>query len=135
MEEKIEVLKSERELLQEKFNIIVKKVVDQVDSEDFDIEDDTDLSEIEVEDVIRMISRLSAGQTRSKGTIEGRVEELESRVTHQSQQVATLVLQTMKTESGLGAIMQADNLQETKAQARKLQRELGEWFWGEYWSS
>ncbi|XP_064623303.1 uncharacterized protein LOC135485339 isoform X1 [Lineus longissimus] len=107
--EKVEVLTKQTDDMKNKLELIMTKIVDYSNKEDYEITEDTYILDIETSDILEMISKIVSGD-HGKDTLETRVEELETRVTHQNCQVARLTQHIFMLEDGLRSIRQCRDL-------------------------
>jgi uncharacterized coiled-coil protein SlyX len=122
--EKVEVLTKHNEDMKEKLELIMTKIIDYSDKEDYDINEDTYILDVETCDILDMLSKIVTGD-HGKDTIESRVEDLETRVTHQNFQVARLTQHIFMLEDGLRSVRQSRDLTSVFALTDSIEDKIG----------
>ncbi|XP_074655744.1 uncharacterized protein LOC141909215 isoform X3 [Tubulanus polymorphus] len=108
----------ENESLKKKLTKIMEKITDNIDRSDFDIKEDAEVTNIDTDDCLEMLSKIITKGQGGSDTIESRVEELETRVTQQSMDIATLTKRALLLEYGLEDTLKCHDVEEVKARVK-----------------
>ncbi|CAH1791263.1 unnamed protein product [Owenia fusiformis] len=118
-------LTTENTDLKEKLELIIRKLVNNIDVEQFEIEKTTPTTEIKMDTIIDMMTKLIT-RFNYRGRMETRIEELESKLTHQNNQVARLVQRNLAIENGLCEMSLCYDFDELHRRISHLQLETSE---------
>ena len=117
----LNTLKEETVKQQEKLDLLTKKVVGAITKKEFGITDATDLRQLSIDTLMEMLSKLVVRKRLQDVSVEARVEDLETRVTEMSLDIAKMTKKTLAYETGLEDIAAADKLEEVRDRVYELQ--------------
>ena len=109
---KAETMTTEHGQMKARLDAVGKKIINFVDKEQFNVSESTDVLEISTETFLEMVSKIITRRSLNKSTLESRLEELETRVTHQSMQVAKLTQINLAYENAVIDLGKCRHMQE-----------------------
>lgn len=128
----IEDLTSENQLLKSIVGAVVDKLVENAKIKGISIPAEIDnphVTEIPVDSLVAFTEKLT-GEAPKSNTMEFRVEELETRITHLNTELAKLLRTRVYVENGLDEIVNdEDNMEKVRLKARDLLREISKFFY------
>ena len=125
----IEVLTAENQVLKATVSAVIDKLIENAKIKGVDIAKEIynpNVSEIPTESIVDLTEKTTAEQPRSH-TMEGRVEELETRITHLNMELAKLLRTRINIENGLDELIEKDDLSAAKVKAKELKMEISEY--------
>ncbi|XP_033735406.1 uncharacterized protein LOC117323955 [Pecten maximus] len=128
LQEQVTQLTAKNTKLQDSWLLLTTKLVEDAKSKGFALgEEDQkkELGEVSVEALLDLLNSLAhkqdvKKQKPAKGSVEARVEELETRTTQMNMNLVKLLQAKMNLESGLEEIQQCGSLEDAKHKARFL---------------
>lgn len=107
--------------------ILLNKIIDDAKAKGFDLEKEHQgqpCFDVPIDSVLKLLNNLAYKQEvvkkRKRGSVESRVEELETRITHLNMEVAKLIQLRLTLEHGLEDIQDSNSLKDIKEKARFL---------------
>ena len=123
----LDLLRTQAEELTIKVEAMSKLLVDSIkDKKEFGITSQTDIMQISTETLVAMISKLVVKKQLQEMSVEARVEELETRVTQMSMDIAKMTKKTMAYENGLEDLAKFNDIEDVKDKVYQLQLIAGE---------
>lgn len=125
---KVVALTEEGKQLRETWLTLATRLVENAKEKGFQLceeEKDKSLGDVSVDSLIRLINSLTYEQVLQKkksvkGSVESRIEELETRITQMNMNLANLLQSKLTLEHGLEDIQQCSHLDDAKHKARFL---------------
>lgn len=121
LKEQLEQLTQQNAFMTGKMIAVTNQIVNSVNKRDFFITDQTDLSQLTTDVLLEMINKLVVKKRIQEGSVEARTEELETRVTEMSLDIAKLTKKTFAYETGLDDIINSPNLDSVRDKVYQLQ--------------
>lgn len=122
----LNALKETSALQQSKLDMLTSKVVSAVDKKEYGITEQTNLQQLPIDTLMEMLSKLVVRKQVQDVSVEARVEELESRVTEMSMDIAKMTKKTLAYETGLEDIGRANCMEQVRDKVFELQLIAGE---------
>lgn len=122
----IEVLTAENQVLKATVSAVIDKLIENAKIKGVDITNEIynpNVSEIPTDSIVDLTEKTTKEQPRSH-TMEGRVEELETRITHLNMELAKLLRTKINIENGLDEVIEMDDLNTAKVKAKELKMEI-----------
>ena len=119
--EELIALKNQHEELSNKLACTVTKLLEGVSKRDFMIREDTNPIDITTDTLLNIVGKMIVKKRISDMSVEARVEELETRVTKMSMDIARMTKKTMAYENGLEDLLVCGSLADVKDKVYHLQ--------------
>ena len=119
--EELNSLRNEGDTLKVKLDTLVGKMFEVLPKKEFGIKDTTKYADIPLETLIQMMGKLIVKMRLQEMSVEARVEELETRVTQMSMDIAKMTKKTMAYENGLHDLVKCENIDDTHDRVYQLQ--------------
>ncbi|XP_060570587.1 uncharacterized protein LOC132728898 [Ruditapes philippinarum] len=123
----VESLNEENQLLKSTITSVIDKLIENAKIKGIKIPreiENPDVTEIPSECLVALTEKMTA-ESHKSNTMEYRVEELETRITHLNTELAKLLRTRVNVENGLDEILNdCDNVDEIKVKARELIRDI-----------
>ena len=111
-------IKTEAEQMRSKIELLSKKIVEGTNKKDlfrmYRIDDKTDLMLLTTDVLLDMVGNLVLKKTIQEKSVESRVEDLETRVTEMSLDIAKMTAKTMAYENGIHEISKCSGIEDIK---------------------
>lgn len=107
--------------MKEKIDIVTKKLVQSVDKKEFGISQETNLSALTADVLLDIIDKLVVKRRIYTVSVEQRVDDVESRLTAISMDLAKMTKKTLALETGLDDIANCDSIEKVRDKIYELQ--------------
>ena len=126
----VELLNEENQLLKSTVSSVIDKLIENAKIKGIKIPrevENPNVTEISSDTLVALTEKMTA-ESRKNDTMEYRVEELETRITHLNTELAKLLRTRVNVENGLDEILNdCDNVDEIKVKANDLIREISKY--------
>lgn len=123
----VESLNEENQLLKSTVTAVIDKLIENAKIKGIKIPkeiENPDVTEIPAESLVMLTEKMTA-ESHKSNTMEYRVEELETRITHLNTELAKLLRTRVNVENGLDEILNdCDNIDDIKIKAKDLIRDI-----------
>lgn len=119
-------VKNEADGMRFKLDALSKKLVASVNKKEFKISTDTDPNTLSLDTLLDMLGKLVVKKRINEMSVEARAEELETRVTEMSMDLAKMTKKTLAYETGLADIANSSDLEEIRDRVYSLQLIAGQ---------
>ncbi|XP_053399450.1 uncharacterized protein LOC128557027 [Mercenaria mercenaria] len=123
----VESLNEENQLLKSTVTAVIDKLIENAKIKGIKVSkviENPNVTEIPAESLVALTEKMTA-ESRKSDTMEYRVEELETRITHLNTELAKLLRTRVNVENGLDEILNdCDNVDEIKVKTKELIREI-----------
>lgn len=119
--QELETLRSAHEQTTLRLTQLVSKMIGGVDLKQFHIRDPTNVQELGTDILLQMIESLIVKKRMYDKSVESRVEEVETRLTQMSMDLARSTKKTLAYEQGLEDLLQCPSLHEVQDKVYQLQ--------------
>lgn len=129
LSKELETLTAENQVLKATVSAVIDKLIENAKIKGVDVPDEIynpNVSEIPTESIVDLTEQVTAEPLKSN-TMEGRVEELETRITHLNMELAKLLRTRINVENGLDDVIETDNLETAIVKARELKMEISKY--------
>ncbi|ELU00581.1 hypothetical protein CAPTEDRAFT_195012 [Capitella teleta] len=113
---------------QDRLDLLTTKLMGAVDKKEFGINDNTDHRLVSIEMLMEMLNKLLVRKQIHDVSVESRVEELETRVTEMSMELAKLTKKNLAYEMGLEDVLKMDSVEQVRDKVYGLQLIAGQAF-------
>ena len=125
----VEKLNGENQILKSTVTAIIDKLIENSKVKGIDIPEEiytANVCEIPSNSLVDLTEQLTAEEPKSH-TVEGRIEELETRITHLNMELAKLLRTRINLENGLDELIESPNLDTAKLKAKELITEISKY--------
>lgn len=123
----VEALNEENQLLKNTVTAVIDKLIENAKIKGIKIPRDIEnpnVTEIPADSLVSLTEKMTA-ESHKSNTVEYRVEELETRITHLNTELAKLLRTRVNVENGLDEMLNdCDNVEDIKVKAKELIREI-----------
>ena len=119
--EELNSLRNENDMLKVKIETTVSRMLEVLPRKQFGIKDDTKYSEIPLDTLNAMMGKLIVKKKLQEVSVEARVEELETRVTQMSMDIAKMTKKTVAYENGLHDLLKTKDIDDVYNRVYQLQ--------------
>lgn len=124
--QELNMLKEQTACQHEKLDLLTDKVVGAINKKEFGITDLTDIRSLSIQTLMDMLAKLVVKRRIQDVSVEARVEDLETRVTEMSLDIAKMTKKTLAYELGLQDIAKATSLEAVQDRVYELQLIAGQ---------
>ena len=125
----VEKLNGENQILKSTITSLIDKLIENSKVKGVDIPEElytADVCEIPSNTLVDLTEQLTAEEPKSH-TVEGRIEELETRITHLNMELAKLLRTRLNVENGLDDLLESSNFETAKLKAKELIVEISKY--------
>ena len=119
--EEINSLRNENDTIKLKLETLVGKMFEVLQKKEFGIKESTNYADIPLDILIQMMGKLITKKKLQEMSVEARVEELETRVTQMSMEIAKMTKKTMAYENGLQDLLKCERIDDAHDRVYQLQ--------------
>ena len=119
--EELNSLRNENDILKIKIETTIGRMLEVLPKKQFGIKDDTKYSEIPLDTLSTMMDKLIVKKKLQDVSVEARVEELETRVTQMSMDIAKMTKKTIAYENGLHDLLKTKDIDDVYDRVYQLQ--------------
>ncbi len=119
--EELNALRAENDTLKVKLDTMIQKMLEGIKKKEFNLKDGVNAMEIPLDTLIQIIGKLIVKRKLQEMSVEARVEELETRVTQMSMDIAKMTKKTVAYETGLQDILNCYHLDDVRDRVYQLQ--------------
>ena len=119
--EELNALQNENDMLKVKIETIISRMLEVLPRKQFGIKDDTKYTEIPLDTLSAMMGKLIVKKKLQEVSVEARVEELETRVTQMSMDIAKMTKKTVAYENGLHDLLKTKDIDDVYDRVYQLQ--------------
>lgn len=122
----VEMLNGENQVLKATISAVIEKLIENAKIKGVDVPEEIDnpnVCEIPTESIVYLTEEMTAEEPKSH-TMEGRIEELETRITHLNMELAKLLRTRINLENGLDDLIESPDLEYAKCKAKELKMEI-----------
>lgn len=128
LNEELISLKNQHEELRNKMDCTVRKILEGVSRKDFNIKEATDPLDITTDCLLNMVGKMIIKKKIMDMSVEARVEQLETRVTQMTIDIAKYSKKTLAYENGLQDLLNSHNMEDVRDRVYQLQLIAGTCF-------
>ena len=121
LSEELIALKNKHEELKAKMTCTVCKILEGVNRREFIIKDGSDPLDIRTDTLLNMVGQMIVKKKINDISVEARVEELETRVTQMSMDIACMTKKTLAYENGLQDLLECRSQEDVRDKIFQLQ--------------
>lgn len=114
-------MRNENDTLKIKLETMVMKMLEVLPKKAFQIKENMNYTEVPLDTLVEMMGKLIVKKKLQEMSVEARIEELETRVTQMSMDIAKMTKKTMAYENGLQDLLKMNDLNEVHDQVYHLQ--------------
>ena len=119
--EELNSLRNENDTLKIKIETIISRILEVLPRKQFGIKDDTKYSDIPLDTLSVMMEKLIVKKKLQEMSVEARAEELETRVTQMSMDIAKMTKKTIAYENGLQDLLKTKDIDDVYDRVYQLQ--------------
>ena len=126
--EELIALKNQHQELSNKLSCTVSKILEGVNKREFMIKDTTNPIDIPTDTLLTMVGKMIVKKRISDMSVEALVEQLETRVTKMSMDIARMTKKTLAYENGLEDLLTCRSMEDVRDRVYQLQLIAGTCF-------
>ena len=119
--EELNSIRNEKDMLKIKIETTIGRMLEVLPRKQFGIKDDTKYSDIPLDTLSAMMGKLIVKKKLQELSVEARVEELETRVTQMSMDIAKMTKKTIAYENGLQDLLKTKDIDDVYDRVYQLQ--------------
>ena len=119
--QELESLRTAHQQMTSKVTDVTNKIIEGIDKKEFNIRDDVNVVDLSTETLIKMVEKIIVIRKHYNGSVECRVEELETRLTQMSMDLAKATKKTLAYEQGMEDLHTCFTLSQVRDKVYQLQ--------------